>query len=68
MFIEAAIRNNWTEEGETVLAHAFNDFISFKGRLAEPNIDPDDVFQFMMRRLAGNFAASYGLLAQPLNS
>jgi len=64
-FLWCCRQRGWNDTAELMIGHMANSLIASHASVASPDIDPDRVFEFLNRRLDGNFSEAFDLLARP---
>jgi hypothetical protein len=64
-FLSCCRQRGWNDTAESIIGHMANSLIASNANVASPDIDPDRVFEFLNRRLDGNFSDAFDLLARP---
>jgi hypothetical protein len=64
-FLSCCRQRGWNDTAESIIGHMANSLIASHASVASPDIDPQRVFEFLNRRLDGNFGDAFDLLARP---
>jgi hypothetical protein len=64
-FIACCRERGWSDDVEMVFGHLFSDFVFTCGRIARPNLEPDRVFEFLMRPAEDNYSGASHMFSRP---
>jgi hypothetical protein len=64
-FLSCCHERGWNDDAEVVLGHMFNSFVTHGGNIASPSMDKGRVFEFLNRRLEGNYGDAFDRLSHP---